>query len=170
MPEDSQSSEDKYKGITCSLIKKIAPIIIYLLGNEESVPNKWSKSLFEKESVSSDEHAGQYDEQCIFVENEPINPRILGNFIHDYGLPWKVDKPPLLRLNAIRDDLRFFVAVEHANLTLAARGMIASSELCKWALDYHDTSTESSTEVSRKKNLFLIFLICVISFVQLDKL
>jgi hypothetical protein len=144
---------NKQNKIICSLIKKLAPIRIYIVGNEEAISNNWSKLMIENEEDNSGQKAPQYDQWCTFVENEPVPIETIHNLVHHYGNSWKVTNITPIRLDdhITRDAFNFLVALDRSHTTLEAREMVANIELSLWAMDYHENSTEHSTKVCKIK-------------------
>jgi len=151
MSNENQAFVNQQNKIICSLIKKLAPIRIYIVGKEGAISNNWSKLMIENEEDNSDQKAPQYDQWCTFVENEPVPIETLHNLVHHYGHSWKMTNITPIRLDDIKDDINCLGALDQSHTTLEAREMVANIELSLWAMNYHENSTEHSTKVCKIK-------------------
>jgi len=149
MSNEEQAFVNEQNEIICSLLKRLAPIRIYLLGKEEDIPNNWSKLMIENEPDNSNQRAPEYDQWCTFVENEPSPIHIIHNLVHRNS--WKVTNVTPMRLDTIREDICFLTALERIHTTLEAREMVANIELGLWAMNYHENSSKYSNEVCKIK-------------------
>jgi hypothetical protein len=152
----NMSAEDRafvrhQKKIICSLLKKIAPIRIYIIGNDENISNEWSELMIKNEPNNHGHTVPQYDQWCTFVENEPITSETVHKLVHRYSSSWQLTNITPVRLDTIRNDIHFLPAFDRSHTTLEAREMTANIELCLWAMNYHENSTKYSSEVERKK-------------------
>lgn len=76
LPENktSEFSEHPYADSLYKFVVTLAPIRIYVIGNEESIPDSMCKYFFDKEVHDSTEI--DYDKKCTFIRHEPIGLRI----------------------------------------------------------------------------------------------
>jgi hypothetical protein len=149
MSQEDRAFVNQQNEILCSLAKKIAPIRIYVVGNEENISNKWSQLMLENEPDNADPTALLYDQCCTFVQNEPVTAESLHNFVHRHGSSWKVTNIMPIRLDKIREDPSFLIALDRSRTTLESREMIAHIELSLWIMSYHDASATYSNKVYR---------------------
>ena len=158
MLAEDQAFLNSQNQIICSLLRKLARIRIYVVGNEKSISNKWSRLLIEYEPDNAGQNIPQYDQFCTFVENECVKPEILHDLIHCNGNLWQIKTIIPTDIDQIRDDMYFVTALDQSHITLEAREMIANVQLRTWAMNYHEHNPGYSSEVSKINQIFLKYL------------
>jgi len=148
MSKEEQAFVNKQNKLVCSLlIDNLARIRIYLIGNEENIPNQWSQLMIENEPYYVSPNAPQYDERCTFVEYEPVTAQTLRKLdSRNEGLR-RVKNANRIRLDQIRDDPYFLVALDRGRISFGMREVIANNTLSQKTIEYHEKSTEYSNEV-----------------------
>ncbi|CAF3771630.1 unnamed protein product [Rotaria sp. Silwood1] len=137
-------NENPYADIIYNYVKKLSPIRVYLIGNENYIPNSTSKYFFENE-IDDGAVADEYDTTPTLVENEPINESITQNLPNVLDVRRPVTNLIIKQLHQIENDIKFPAALERANLTIQRREMVADIELQQRAEDCLESSFEFST-------------------------
>jgi hypothetical protein len=143
--KDEEDFSNKHNEKIYSLLPKLARIRIYVVGNGDCISNKWSKLMIANES-----NAQEYDEMCIFMQNEPVTSMDMHNLVHREGSSWRMSKIIPETLDEIQDKSYIYLhALDRGRSNLQAREMTANNELCMWGMGYYDSSSKFSSEVGR---------------------
>ncbi|CAF1162711.1 unnamed protein product [Rotaria sordida] len=125
--ENIDFSQNPDAAILYDYVKKLSPIRLYLIGNEEKIGNSVSKYFFENES--DDGNIDGYYGKPTLVENEPVNESIGRNLANKLGIRRPLTNVTIKQLNQLQDDIKFPDALEEAHLTIQQREMVADIKL-----------------------------------------
>ncbi len=124
--------EYEHPKIICRWLRSLSPIRIYLYGNEEIIPNEWSKEMIVEEPDQYGKRIVNDDDWCTFLENELISEDIKWNFSSKHGRSWKITNITPNKLNALEDNIRFRSALRRSNITFQSRMSTVTSEIFDW--------------------------------------
>ncbi len=108
---------------------------MYLYGNEQVIPDDWSKEMIANETDQSGSRTINDDDWYTFLENESINDDIKWNFSAKHGRSWQVTQLTPIKLNTLDDDIRFRSALRRSNITFHLRMSTVTAQIFEW-FDY----------------------------------
>ncbi|CAF0772370.1 unnamed protein product [Rotaria sp. Silwood1] len=118
--------------IICRWIRYLSPIRMYLYGNEQVIPNEWSKQMISNEVDHSLKLIVNDDDWYTFLENESISDSIKWNFSAKHGRTWKITQLTPIALNSLEDNIRFRSSLRRANITYYSRMSIVTAQIFDW--------------------------------------
>ena len=135
-----------------TLIPHLAPIRLYLVGNERQISNNYSRILVKRERFFSENNADKYMDGCTFLEKELVGADIKGNLPGFLGTQWQMDgsQIKLLSLDELFVDKLFQNTVDRVDDTMSKRDKDAQIAIWKKNIDYLENNTNHSTRVRRK--------------------
>ena len=105
---------------------------MYLYGNEQIIPNEWSKVMIANEADHSTKRIVNDDDWHTFLENESIADEIKWNFAPKHGRSWEVTQLNPIKLDTLEDNIRFRSALRRSNITFHARMATVTCQIFEW--------------------------------------
>jgi hypothetical protein len=105
---------------------------MYLYGNEQVIPNDWSKVMISNEADHCGKRIVDDDDWHTFLENEPINDAIKWNFASKHGQSWQVTQLNPIKLDTLEDNIRFRSALRRSNITFHTRMTTVTAQIYQW--------------------------------------
>lgn len=105
---------------------------MYLYGNEQIIPNEWSKQLIANETDQASQRTINDDDWHTFIENESISNDIKWNFSAQHAKSWKLTQYTPINLNTLADNIRFRSALRRSTITLQNRMSTVTSQIFEW--------------------------------------
>lgn len=135
-----------------TLIRHLAPIRLYLVGNERQISNNYSRLLVAKERYISENNVDKYMDGCTFLEKELVGAGINGDLPGFLGTKWQMDgsQIKLRSLDELFVDNLFQNTVNRVDDTMSNRDKDARIALWKRNNDYQENNADYSTRVRRK--------------------
>jgi hypothetical protein len=100
--------------------------------------------------IANESDAQEYDEMCIFMQNEPVTSMDMHNLVHREGSSWRMSRIMPETLDEIQNKSHIYLyALDRGHSNSQAREMTANTELCMWAMGYYNSSGKYSGEVRR---------------------
>jgi hypothetical protein len=118
--------------IICRWLRLLSPIRMYLYGNEQIIPNEWSKEMVLNEPDNSVKRVVNCDDWCTFIENESINDDIKWNFSSRHGKLWQIKNLTPIKLDDLNDNLLFRSALRRSNITFQSRMSTTTAQIFDW--------------------------------------
>ena len=118
--------------VICRWLRLLCPIRMYLYGNEQIIPNEWSKEMASHEPDHSVKRIVNDDDWCVFIENEPINDDIKWNFSSRYGQSWQIKNLTPTKLETLNNNLRFRSALRRSTITYQNRMSTVTAQIFDW--------------------------------------
>ncbi|CAF0830737.1 unnamed protein product [Rotaria sordida] len=118
--------------IICRWIRYLSPIRIYLYGNEQVIPNEWSKQMISNEADDSVKLIVNDDDWYTFLENESVDDSIKWNFSAKHGRTWKITQLTPIKLDSLIDNIRFRSSLRRANITYYSRMSTVTAQIFDW--------------------------------------
>jgi len=148
MSKEEQAFVNKQNEIVCCLLRdNLARIRMYLTGNELLISNQWNQLMIENEPYDDSSNGSQYDERCAFIEYEPVTAATIENLdSRNEGLR-RVKNANRIRLDQIRNDPYFLVALDLGRISFGMRELIANNTLSQKTIEYYEKFTEYNNEV-----------------------
>ena len=134
--------------IKCKFIKQIAPIRLYLFGNESRNLHSLSGYLFKSEVNKID---NEYDTNYTAIEyKQPVTKPTKQFLMHVFGYSRQHRNLIFKRLEDIKNDINFAGALERVNVDIRPRARAADIELNRLAMNHTNDSIEVSGTVCEK--------------------
>ncbi len=151
----------EYRKTVWNLLKQLAPIRIYLVGNEARIENYWSRLLIPKELDNGRPNASKYTETCTFMEYEPVLDDIrkdVPRFLR--SCRWQVTIIEPIRVDDIEKDKDFKSALVRVDDTLQQRENRANDILSESCMKYCENTSAYSDEVCKiiETSFFVYFI------------
>jgi hypothetical protein len=127
-------------------IPKLAPIRLYLVGNENEIVHDLARVLIRRELNNG---ALKYKDTCTFMEYEPVKPEIRNNVAGFLRATWQLDRSRTIpiRLDDIERDANFKIAVESVYDTHPQREDHTKVAVWMQNANYCKTTSDFSDEV-----------------------
>jgi hypothetical protein len=139
---------EKKSEIIHNMIKIVAPIRLYLVGNLEYIPNIHSILLIENETDNSNGlSAFQDDKPFALVENEPVDQTLKNNLERRLGCKWNFTRTMPIRLDDRAQFKYFSRSLQSTHKDFKERKRIVDIEFLKQMMDLNLQSTEFSSQV-----------------------
>ncbi len=140
--------EYEHPKIICRWLRLLSPIRMYLYGNEQIIPNDWSKEMAKNEPDHSVKRIVNDDDCCVFIENESINDDIKWNFATRHGQFWQIKNLTPIKLDTLNNNIRFRSALRRSKITYQSRMSTVTAEIFDWfdqCLEYGYIQNEVSS-------------------------
>jgi hypothetical protein len=118
--------------IICRWLRLLSPIRMYLYGNEQIIPNEWSKQMISTEPDQTIKRIVNDDDWCTFLENESINDDIKWNFSSKHGRTWEITQLTPIKLDTLEDNIRFRSALRRSTITYQSRMSNVTAQIFEW--------------------------------------
>jgi hypothetical protein len=118
--------------IICRWLRLLSPIRMYLYGNEQIIPNEWSKQMISTEPDQTIKRIVNDDDWCTFLENESINDDIKWNFSSKHGRTWEITQLTPIKLDTLEDNIRFRSALRRSTVTFQSRMSTVTAQIFDW--------------------------------------
>ncbi len=112
----------------CDILKKLAPIRLYLYGNEYSIKSEWSNPIISAETATM----ANEDNWCVLVNKEPIYEEIKWTILSLYSSEWQIEKVASINLDDLARNFGFHSALRQAHLTFDQREIDVANCLFDW--------------------------------------
>ena len=158
--EESFNTEDSFDDIRSpfkrhdqnmmlTLIRHLAPIRLYLVGNEREISNNYSRLLVAKERYTSENNVDKYMDGCTFIEKEFVGTGIKGNLPGFLGTQWQMDgsQIKLLSLDELFVDKVFQNTVDRVDDAMSNRDKDALMAIWKKNTDYRENTPDDHNHV-----------------------
>lgn len=107
------------------LIKLLAPIRLYLVGNEEQISNGYSRFLIASERNVQENSTEKYFDGCAFIEHELVGASIRRDLPAFLGTKWQINASQIIlqSINEFLSDRAFKSAIKQIDDILSKRDM-----------------------------------------------
>lgn len=134
------------KEMILDLIKHLAPIRLYLVGNESQITNDYSRSLIASERDVQQNSAEKYLNGCAFIEYELLGETIRRDLPTFLGTKWQIDESQIT-LKSVRElllDRAFTSAIKRIDDMLSKRDIHGQIAMWEKILNYRENNSDES--------------------------
>ena len=118
--------------LVCSWLRALAPIRLYLYGNEQTIPHEWSKMMISNEVDSTTTGGNNDDDWHAFLEHQLIKDSMKWNFKILFASTWQIKQYAPLQLSTLEENIRFQSALRRAHKTYHLRMSSVSEKIFNW--------------------------------------
>ena len=134
------------KEMTLDLIKHLAPIRLYLVGNESQISNDYSRSLIASERSVQENSAEKYLNGCGFIEYELVGETIRKDLPAFLGTKWQMDGSQIT-VKSVRElllDRAFKNAIKRIDDTFSKRDIHGQIAMWEKILNYRENNSDEN--------------------------
>ncbi|CAF1542235.1 unnamed protein product [Adineta ricciae] len=132
------------------ILKSLAPIRLYLYGNEHSIENKWSNLMISTETrIMANE-----DDWCALVNKEPLDNVNRWAILAEYSSTWQIKRVSSINLFDFEENLAFHSALRQAHITFNERKCQFTNHLFNWYENYVNQSVfQTKSQLTSGENI-----------------